>query len=264
MKLALHQYAVIDSTNDEAKRLLEQGAKEGTVVQAGRQTAGRGRQGRLWVSEPGNLYFSLILHPCCNFQQISQLSYVIALASGKCLASFLEDPDILTYKWPNDLLLAGQKVGGILIETVSHTLGAVDACIAGVGINIASGPFQKNGGTGYPVTTLHAHSKVTLTPDSLCLFLFENIDFYYRIWQTRGFEPLRQEWLARAHGLGKDITVKAGTEMQKGKFLGIDPKGALMLGTPQPQEGGEGEDITLHFMSAEITGFSHPFCERHN
>ena len=106
-----------DSTNDEAKRRARSGAPEGTLIWAGAQSAGRGRQGKSWFSPPGNLYLSLVLRPRCDVAQAAQLSFAAALAVGDACRGLLPAGAGLAYKWPNDVLVSGKKVAGILLES---------------------------------------------------------------------------------------------------------------------------------------------------
>ena len=129
----------IDSTNEEARRLAAAGAAAGTVVWAKRQTAGRGRRGRSWISEPGNLFTSLILRPHVPPARAAELTFVASLAVAQAVAGFLPGRIICT-KWPNDVLVDGGKIAGILIESAAGTSGKVDWLVVGIGINVAHHP----------------------------------------------------------------------------------------------------------------------------
>lgn len=216
---------MVGSTNDEARVLWRQGACEGTVVRAQRQTAGRGRRGRQWVSEPGNLYCSLLLTPQCPLSHASQLSFVMAIAAGEAILPFLASPEFLSYKWPNDLLFEKKKIAGILMETESERGQVADACIVGIGINIQSTPDHP----AYPVTALGCHAKSSITPDALISALLEQIKRYYLVWRHEGFDPIRKAWKERAHGLGQNMTIMAGEKETAGQFIDISPEGALLL-----------------------------------
>ncbi|MGM0561986.1 MAG: biotin--[acetyl-CoA-carboxylase] ligase, partial [Pseudomonadota bacterium] len=133
----LVQFSAVGSTMDEARRLAEEGAEDGTLVWAQEQTKGRGRQGRDWSSPTGNLYLSLVLRPECEPSQAVQLGFVTALAIGDAIGA-VSPPVNVTYKWPNDVLLNNGKVAGILMETRSRAEGGIDHLILGCGINIAS------------------------------------------------------------------------------------------------------------------------------
>ncbi len=228
------------STNDEIKLLLAQGAAEGTVVRAQRQTAGRGRRGRQWISEPGNLYCSLLLTPRCPLAQANQLSFVMAVAVGQTIAPFLTSPELLSYKWPNDLLLQNAKVAGILIETESQKGQLAEACVIGIGVNVNVAP----GHLAYPVTALNQHTKLNLIQDVLFSALLDQVKHYYGVWQQEGFAPIREAWKERAHNLGHNITIRVGDHEMSGQFADINPEGAFLLKKE------DGSMSTL--MSAEI------------
>ena len=123
----------IDSTNDEARRLVAQGAGHGTVIWAKEQTAGRGRRGRAWVSPPVNIHCSIVLHPGPSLAHAPQLTFVAAVALRDALAEFLPSAPFQC-KWPNDLLVAGRKVAGMLLEVAGPWI------ILGVGVNVAHTP----------------------------------------------------------------------------------------------------------------------------
>lgn len=221
----LYDYPVIGSTNDEVKALFMKGSGEGTVVRAERQTAGRGRRGRQWISEPGNLYCSLILCPKCPLSQVSQLSFVIALAVGNAILPFLTKPELLSYKWPNDLLLQKGKVAGILIETESERGQLAEACVIGIGVNLNVIPDHPV----YPVTALNNHTKSKLSRDILFFELLEQIKNQYYLWQKGGFEPIRNAWMERAYNLGHKMAITVGNNQISGQFVGLSPEGAFLL-----------------------------------
>jgi BirA family biotin operon repressor/biotin-[acetyl-CoA-carboxylase] ligase len=240
INFTLYDYPVVGSTNDEAKTLLMKGFDEGTVVRATRQTAGRGRRGRQWISEAGNLYCSVILCPKCPLSQVSQLSFVIALAVGNTIIPYLTDIELLSYKWPNDLLLQKEKVAGILIETESQKVELAAACVVGIGLNLNIVPEH----AAYPVTALKNHSKFPLDHDVVFSKLLAQIANQYQIWQQEGFAPIREAWLERAHDLGQEMLITVGQNQIHGQFMGLSPEGALLL---------KEENGFIHqFMSAEI------------
>ena len=141
----------IASTSDEAKRLAAEGAPAGTLVWARVQTAGRGRQGRAWISPAGNFYASLILRPPVSVASAAQLGFVAALAVADACLAFAPEA-ALSLKWPNDVLLSGRKLAGLLLESQSHGDGALDWLVLGIGINLATYPVEVE----YPATALAA------------------------------------------------------------------------------------------------------------
>jgi BirA family biotin operon repressor/biotin-[acetyl-CoA-carboxylase] ligase len=221
----LHRYATIGSTNDEAKDLARAGAPEGTLVWADAQSAGRGRRGRIWLSPPGNLYLSLVLRPDAAPSRAAQLGFVAALGLGDALAPFLEPTSRPRYKWPNDLLVGGKKLAGILLESETSTSDRVDFVVVGIGVNILSAP----GDVEFPATSLAAEGIAGVTPLVLLEGFARHFDRWARRWQEEGFAPVRAAWLAAASGLGEEIRVRLEHSTLFGRFQGLDDDGALVL-----------------------------------
>ena len=216
----------IGSTSDEAKSLAANGATEGTFVWALAQSHGHGRQGRSWISPQGNLYASVILRPLVPVAIAAQLSFVAALAVGDaCIA--LAPEAAVSFKWPNDVLLAGRKTAGILLESQAKPDGGVAWLVLGIGINLATYPL----GVDYPATALSA-TGVEITPATMLAALARHFLDRYERWDGgKGFATLRAAWLERAHGLGQPIRVRHGAAMLEGRFVGLDEDGALRLET---------------------------------
>jgi BirA family biotin operon repressor/biotin-[acetyl-CoA-carboxylase] ligase len=213
---SLRHYAEIDSTNSEARRLAADGAPSGVVVWADRQSAGHGRQGRVWQSPPGNLYFSILLRPDRPAAQVAQLSFAAALSVCDAIPVELA----ARCKWPNDVLIGARKVAGILLES-DGTRGNIAALIVGIGVNIASHPAD----TETPATSLGGAT----TPAAMLTAVCAYFQSWHEVWRIRGFAPLREAWLARAHGLGSDIRVRYGRSETHGRFVDLDASGALVL-----------------------------------
>ena len=215
----------LDSTNEEACRLAREGAREFTIVCAREQTAGRGRRNRGWVSPPGNLYLSLILRPEKPLTETVQLSFVAAVALGETLDPFIPEGVDISYKWPNDVFLAGRKAAGILLESSSRR-DRVKWLVLGLGLNLKSPPQD----VSTPATSLKAVGAAGVTAmDMLERFCFCFEKCYTR-WQEEGFPSLREAWLSRAQGLGGPIEVELEKERLSGTFLDLDASGALVLG----------------------------------
>ena len=210
------------STNDEAKALARTGAAEGTVVQALRQTAGRGRQGNLWMSEPGNLYMSMILRPDVSAAESGQMSFLAAVALAQTVQALLPPLADIALKWPNDLLIGGRKAAGILLEAESASAGRPDWLVLGIGLNIAHAPEG-----AVCLRDAGADIDVTAARD----LLVGNILALYRRFQREGFAPVRSAWLERAAPLGKQIRVRRPGEEFDAVFDGIDARGALEVTT---------------------------------
>ena len=146
----LRAFDRVESTNDEARRLAEQGADAGVVVVADQQLKGRGRHGRIWQSPPGNLYASLLLRPDCSIAVSAQLSLVASLALAEALVALAPPDADVRVKWPNDVLVRGAKVAGLLLESAADAGERVAWVVVGSGVNIDSAPAD----TPYPATAL--------------------------------------------------------------------------------------------------------------
>lgn len=217
----------IDSTNDEARRRLAAGtAGDGTLIWAAEQTAGRGRRGRRWSSPRGNLYLSLVLQPGCGAAQAAQLGFCAAVALAESLAAALPGEGRVRLKWPNDVLVDGAKISGILLEAVSS--GGCGALVLGVGVNIDRRPD----GTLYPTISLR-EAGVAMTPAALLQRFATGFLAWYETWRDRGFAPVRAAWLDRAVGLGLPVEVRLDGETLRGRFAALDESGALALDLPE-------------------------------
>lgn len=237
----LLRFERIDSTQDEAVRLAEGGAAEGTLVVALAQSAGRGRRGRIWISPPGNLYCSLVLRPACAVSDAAQLGFAASLAIAEATQRFLPPGIAVSCKWPNDVLAAGAKLAGILLQSRAVAGGlALDWLVLGIGINLASHPA----GTEYPATSLAAAGAPEVTPDAMLPILAERLLARYEAWRApAGFAALRDAWLLRAHGLGGPIRVRLASAEIEGRFTGLDSAGRLVLDGPAGRQ---------HIAAAEI------------
>jgi len=219
-------YDTVDSTNDEAKRLARAGAEEGTLVWACEQSAGRGRRGRAWTSPPGNLYASLILRPQCPIDQAAQLGFVAALAVGDTLGSISKKGlGALCYKWPNDVLLRGRKLAGILLETELGEGEAPKFVVVGVGINLVSSPRD----TEFPATSIADEDLETVSASAALEGFASHFQAWEGCWRQEGFAPIRAAWRARAIALGEPIRVRLEPATLHGRFIDIDQQGALLL-----------------------------------
>ena len=224
----------VGSTNAEALALARGGERGPLWITARRQPAGRGRRDSAWISPPGNLYATLLLTDPSPADQAPNLSFVAALAVHDVIASLapaLAAP--LTLKWPNDLLLAGAKMAGILIE--GERIERLTVAI-GIGVNCAVHPSN----TSYPATDL-ASAGVTVSVDALFSALAAAMPARLEQWDRgRGFAATRADWLARAAGLGETMRVRLPERELQGRFTGLDDNGRLLLQKP----GGAVEAIT--------------------
>jgi BirA family biotin operon repressor/biotin-[acetyl-CoA-carboxylase] ligase len=221
----LLSFATLDSTNEEAKRRAKAGAAEGTLVWALAQSAGRGRRGRLWVSEPGNLYMSVLLRPDRPVAAAAQLGFAAALAVGEAAVLLLPKGADLAYKWPNDVLVGGRKISGILLESQAAGEARVHWLVVGIGVNLASFPESAD----YPATSLADAGASGVSVEALLAAIAVRLQYWYERWREAGFAPLRQAWLERARGLGEPIRVRLPGGDTHGCFAGLDEDGALLL-----------------------------------
>jgi BirA family biotin operon repressor/biotin-[acetyl-CoA-carboxylase] ligase len=222
-RLVIHER--IDSTNEEAKRLASAGAAAGTLVWAGEQLAGRGRRGRGWASPPGNLYASLLLRPACPPARACQLNFVAAVALVETVTALLPAGAAVTLKWPNDVLVGGAKLSGILLEASAALDRSIDWLVIGVGVNVVSHPAD----TPYPATNLQREGVGNATAAAVLAPFAERFQAWYETWREQGFAPVRARWLASARGLGEPIEVRLERETLEGRFGDLDESGALML-----------------------------------
>ena len=228
-------YDTLGSTNAEALARGRTGERGPLWLTAARQTAGRGRRGNAWVSEPGNLYASLLLTDAAPAAHLPELCFVVALAvrDAVCAAAPRLAPEI-KLKWPNDLLLGGAKLAGILIE--AESAGKRTSIAAGVGLNCAHHPDTR----AAAATSLAAQG-ATVTPAALMTVLSRTMIARLAQWgRGAGFAAIRSEWLSHAAGLGGDIQVRLPDRELSGTFETLDPAGRLMLRLP----GGSIEAIT--------------------
>ena len=213
----------IDSTNCEARRRAEAGETGPLWIAAARQTAGRGRRGRVWQGGDGNLAATLLLRPQAPPAAAAQLGFAAALAVADLAVQFAPDAAV-TVKWPNDVLADGRKLSGILLEAGPRT-GDNSWLAIGIGINLADHPAE----TEFPATSLAALGVTPPQPDAALAVLAVRFAHWHALWRAQGFEPLRAAWLARAGGLGAPIRARLPHEERRGAFEGIDATGALLL-----------------------------------
>ncbi|MDE0779309.1 MAG: biotin--[acetyl-CoA-carboxylase] ligase [Alphaproteobacteria bacterium] len=217
----LFAHKSIGSTSEEAKQLAEEGAADRTVIWAGEQTSGRGRHGRKWASPPGNLYHSIIFRPDCRVAEASQLGFVVGVAMASAIRALSEIPAVL--KWPNDLLVDGKKIAGILLDSSDDGAGGVDWVIAGIGVNVDNHPEML-----LDATNLRACGAAFSIEDLIEAFLpklFELLDE----WRQDGFATIRYQWNELALAFGSTITVKLPDRTVSGAFEGIDASGNLIV-----------------------------------
>jgi len=218
------------STNATALERAAAGDPAGTVIWAQQQTSGRGRRGRHWESFAGNLYASILLRPACKLTAAAQLGFVAAVAVVESVTALAPTLSPLALKWPNDVLLGGRKVAGVLLESQAGGGEGDSALAIGVGVNIAGFPDIET--VSYPATALHTEAAAAhIEADALLSSLVRCFEAGRARWAAEGFGPVRAAWLARAKGLGKPIAVRLPRESRHGIFQDLDDSGALCLAT---------------------------------
>lgn len=220
----LRHYAELSSTNDEARRLAAAGATEGTVVVAETQTAGRGRRGRRWLDIPGRcLLFSIILRPAVQPELLPVLSLGTAAASAQVLSEVYHLP--VATKWPNDLLLSGRKVGGILLEAGQEFV------VVGVGLNVGGPAQDLQNQVSEPVASMEEECGHPVQREEVLVALLEKIDKMYQQFQVGEVDTIIAAYKECDCVVGRYVTVEVGTEKISGSAVDISPSGALIIQT---------------------------------
>lgn len=199
-------------------------------ILARRQTAGRARQGRAWVDPTGNFAASLVMRPQEAAQIVALRSFVAALALIDAVESATGPSSDLTLKWPNDVLMCGGKLAGILLESVGAGTG-VASLVIGFGVNLVNSP-ELEAPTPHPPTSLALHTGVHLKAED---FLDHLAPAYARReaqFVQGGFDPIRRDWLARAANIGGQMTARTAKSDITGIFDTVDQNGRLVLSTP--------------------------------
>ncbi|ETW11801.1 biotin--acetyl-CoA-carboxylase ligase [Roseivivax marinus] len=227
-----------DSTMAEAAR------RAGTLagpewVMARRQTAGRGRRGRAWANPEGNFAATLVLQPREAPGVVALRSFVAALALFDAMVAVTGRADPFALKWPNDVLLNGGKVAGILLET--HAGGAL---AIGIGVNLVAAPgaAEVEAGAVRPVS-LMAETGAAVGPEDFLDQLAQAYAVREASFVTYGFAPIREAWLSRAARLGETVTARTGTSETVGRFETVDPSGNLVLMTAKGRVGIAAADV---------------------
>ena len=210
----IHTVTETPSTNDDVAALARQGAPEGIWIRADRQTRGRGRQGRDWLSPAGNLYASTLVRLRGDDPPAPSLALLASVALHEVVAHYAPLQRI-AIKWPNDLLVEGAKLAGILLEREG------DAVVIGFGVNLAHHPEALD----RPATSLATLTGVAPEPGPFLEMLAESLARWLGRWRAEGLAPVRSRWLAAAHPIGTALSTAQG----EGLFDGLDENGALRL-----------------------------------
>jgi len=219
-------HPLLASTSDRVKQLARAGAAEWTAVLAERQSDGRGREGRAWQSPAGGLYLSVLLRPGAERAALLPLAAGVAAAeavAGLGVASVL--------KWPNDLLVAGRKLGGVLAEA-SSTGGGVEWVALGIGINVALDPERLPAELRSGVTSLHAEGATAASPEGLAAAVLARLGVWYDALREAPSRVVAA-WRERAAPWwGTLVDVRAGGTALRGRLVAVDDDGALVIELP--------------------------------
>jgi BirA family transcriptional regulator, biotin operon repressor / biotin---[acetyl-CoA-carboxylase] ligase len=214
LEFCIYHYKEIFSTSTEALELIDIGAVSNeTVIIADKQLQGRGHSGKSWISPKGNFYASLIINQADKW---GELVFVAAITVGSTLLSLATDLDI-QYKWPNDILIGGKKISGILLEKRSNS----NWLVIGIGINIINAPLEES--------TCISNYCQSVSNIDLLKKIIVNFSHLRKDWLTNGFYNIKKTWLERAFKLNKQISIKSANHLLEGVFTGIDTDGRLIL-----------------------------------
>ncbi|MFD1674428.1 biotin--[acetyl-CoA-carboxylase] ligase [Alicyclobacillus fodiniaquatilis] len=216
------------STNDDATQLARTGAPTGVVITAGEQTGGRGRQGRNWTSPAGGMWFSVIVRTPCALSQAAELTLLASVAVRRALVACGSiDVEI---KWPNDILVNGKKVCGILAQMRTDAE-QVDYAVIGIGINANFANTQLPNDILARATTLQTELGHPIERPKLLADILSSLETLYTDLQTGagGFHTVRDEWKDAAHTLNRKIQVKVGDDLLSGVATDVDEQGILYL-----------------------------------
>ncbi len=220
-----------DSTNVRAREQGDGGAPEGTVIIADSQSAGKGRLGRTWESPAGvNLYTSVLLRPVILPRFGTQMTFLSAVA----VAAAIEEVSGLsaTVKWPNDVLLGGKKVAGLLNEMNAETE-RVNYVILGIGVNLNMQPGQFPDDLRYPATSVAIEKGSPVSRLAFARSLFRHLDSFYQAYLEQGVTPVLRAWEELCDVVGKRVSVDCQSQVFRGVVEGLDPDGALLLRTDE-------------------------------
>ena len=215
----------VDSTNDEAKRIIASGNIDSNlVIWAHEQTNGRGQKGRRWESMEANLFVSVTLPLTCSMDRLPELSIVTSLGVNRAIQGALgAGQEEVQHKWPNDVLIGGKKVAGILLAALPQR----DKVVVGIGVNVANCPR----GLDRPVCCL-ADFGVEIDAGGMLGRLMEEFATLYAGWHDAlSLGELGRAWMQTAWGIGQVIELDTGNSVLSGRFVGIDEHGSLLLET---------------------------------
>lgn len=217
----------IDSTNLEAKRLKLGGVNKDTIIWAKVQDSGRGKYGSSWESNDGGLYFSILINDKVYKELVQQLCFVVSIAITKVLTR-LNSKHKIKAKWPNDIIIENNKVGGILIEALTEGNSEfTNSIVVGIGVNVSNSIDLKTI-AGFQAANLKKFN-IDISVDNLLNMLILEFDKYYKVWRNEGFSKIRKLWITYAYNLNRQIKVKCRDKVIEGTFKGINIEGAILI-----------------------------------
>src|SRR5512137_1201778 len=223
----IEYYEELESTNTEALRLAMENAPEGTVVIADAQSEGRGRLDRIWESPPSlNLYLSVVLRPDIPAASASLIPLAVGVTVAEVISKYC--PGRVRLKWPNDVLVDGRKICGILTEMRTRA-DRVHFIIVGIGVNLNMRKLDFPREIRETATSLRIGTECEIDRLDVAIRLFENLERWYRIFLNGGEAAIRETWLQYAELIGKRIEVVFKSDTQRGIVVGLDENGALLL-----------------------------------
>ena len=220
----------VDSTNTHAMELAGKGCEEGTVVIADAQTGGKGRLGRKWLSPAGkNIYMSIVLRPHIPPRNAAILTLMSAVSCATAIKKCSSIP--VTIKWPNDLMVAGKKIGGILTE-IKADMDRISYAVIGIGINVNLNPMDMPAEIGSTMTSIKHHSGDVYPRTEIAVEILKETDRWYSILLNTGKKTIADEWMLLSSGIGRTVKVTVGDTVFTGVAESIDEEGMLMLRLP--------------------------------
>lgn len=228
LKFDIHVVSSTRSTMDDVRdAVLGGNAQEGYVLHSLEQNGGRGRRGNSWVSPKGNLYMSVLLEPRKSFSDFGQMAFVAALAIYKALSALSTvGSDDIQIKWPNDILVAGQKISGLLLEAEQEK-GEDPYLVLGVGMNVFAAP--DGCAQVKELMQLKENDNQFSVIECIRDEFLKHLNDVYTQWHSEGFSEIRKMWIEHAAYLNQTIKVRLAKETFEGVFRGIDEKGALLI-----------------------------------
>jgi BirA family biotin operon repressor/biotin-[acetyl-CoA-carboxylase] ligase len=222
MNFKVEVYGSLPSTQDLVMLKAMQDEEEGLVVQALTQSAGRGRQGNVWVSDLGNLYMSILIRPNCDASKAGELSFVTSLAILNAIKQVVIPEALVKVKWPNDVLVNNKKVAGLLLESDIDFKGHVHYISIGIGINVLSCPNDA-------ISIAEVKNDQPLAIHPFRDIVLSELKDLYLFWKRNGFSSLKSKWLENTIDLNNTINVRLPNKEVNGIFRGISSHGALIL-----------------------------------